>query len=243
MPEPRTTLTTTEAAEYMNVPERMVRDLCSSGYLDAEKVGRSWQISAESVQQWIDKPIVPHKPFYLRSWFIGLAAIVALLAGLFGILADSDMRDKLYDTFASAPFSAAQEGETLIVIATFHRPEGIADYDIDGEIKRAIKDQLELLELNNIRVEVEPTAIETDNQEMAESLGKKYNATLIIWGADTGARVEVNFLNLEEPKTDGSNINISETERSQIAAPDAYAISHKLRIKVGSQVKLDSLVR
>jgi len=59
-------------------------------------------------------------------------------------------------------------------------------------------------------------------QEAAKALGRRHNASLIIWGADTGARLEVNFLNLKEPDFAAAEATINETERTQLARPDAY---------------------
>lgn len=228
MSEERITMTVGEASQQMNVSAGTVRDLCRKGYLDAAKFGRSWQISAESVQQWIVKPILPPKPFYQRHWFLALSAIVFLLAGIFSALNDSGIRSSVYSIFQPPPFAAEQEGEVLIVVATFYRTEGVMDVDVHGEIARAIKDRLKELVIDNVRVEIEPTAIEPTsdvdaNRAAAEKLGERYKATLIIWGADTGVRVKVDFLNLKEPDSFAAEVNISETQRTQLASPEKYS--------------------
>ena len=65
--------------------------------------------------------------------------------------------------------------------------------------------------------------IAADDQERAAKLGKQYDASIVIWGADTGVRVTVNFFNLKHPDFDAAHVQISETQRTQIANPDAYA--------------------
>jgi len=50
-----------------------------------------------------------------------------------------------------------------------------------------------------------------------------YDASIVIWGADTGVRVTVNFLNLKHPDFDVAQAQISETQRTQLANPSAYA--------------------
>ena len=119
-------------------------------------------------------------------------------------------------------FRPEQEGETLIVISTFHRTEGVVDVDTHNEIRQALQGKINELELDNIRLELETTKIESDARERAEELGKRYKASMVIWGQDTGVRIEVNFLNLKDPDFDASAVTITETERTQIGQPDEY---------------------
>ena len=121
------------------------------------------------------------------------------------------------------PFAPAGEDETLILIATFHHTEGVADTDAHNEIRRAIEAAIAELEVTNLRVEVEPTRLTGDDQAEAKKLGERYGASMVIWGADTGVRVTVNFLNLKEPDYGAAAVQISETERTQLANPSAYA--------------------
>lgn len=44
------TLTTAEAARELGVTEQRIRQLAAAGEIKAEKWGRDWQISAESVE-------------------------------------------------------------------------------------------------------------------------------------------------------------------------------------------------
>lgn len=120
------------------------------------------------------------------------------------------------------PFAPAASDETLILIATFYRTEGVADTDAHNEIRRAIENAIPG-GVKNLRVEVEPTRLTGDKQEAARKLGEQYGASVIIWGTDTGVRVTVNFLNLKEPDYEGAAVQINETERTQLANPSAYA--------------------
>jgi tetratricopeptide (TPR) repeat protein len=126
----------------------------------------------------------------------------------------------------SRAFPRATPDEALIVIATFHRTEGVVDSAIHDEIRRGIQQQIDALNLEKVRVAVEPTVIPSANREQAEALGEKYNATLIIWGEETSVRLEVNFHNLKEPEFAAAEAVISETDRTQISAianPEAYS--------------------
>ncbi len=123
----------------------------------------------------------------------------------------------------SRAFPRAAADEALIVVATFHRTEGVVDSAVHDEIRRAIQRQIDALNLEKVRVAVEPAVIPSANREQAEALGKRYNAALIIWGSDSGVRLEINFLNLKEPDSAAAEVTISETLRTQLANPEAYS--------------------
>ena len=113
--------------------------------------------------------------------------------------------------------------EILIVVASFHHSEGIPDTEAHNEICRAIRAAARELGFSRLRVEVEPTRLAADDRAGAERLGRRYNASMVIWGADTGVRVTVNFLNLKQPDFGAAEVRISETERTQLANPSVYA--------------------
>jgi len=177
--------------------------------------------------------------FYPTVAFTIVAAIVALLAGLANIGADfGGARRQLQEwglvptsTPVSTPtvtptplsFTPAREGEILIVIASFYHSEGIPDTEAHREICRAIQEAREELGFSSLRVEVEPTRLLADDKDGAQRLGERYKASMVIWGADTGVRVTVNYLNLKHPDFEAAQVEISETERTQIANPSAYA--------------------
>lgn len=226
MPEPHATLTVSKAAEHMNVSERTVRELCSKGYLDAEKVGRSWQISAESVEQWIDKPILPPPPWFERTWVRLFVLAISVLSLFFAILADSGTRDWVYSQFfAPEPFSSECHDKARILVTSFFRTEHVKDVNSHGEIARAIESRLSELSLDEVCVSILDTPVNTEDREKAVTLGHKHDAALIIWGADTDVRIEVNFLNLKDSNSFASNVNYSTIETTQaksIKNPDAF---------------------
>ena len=116
-----------------------------------------------------------------------------------------------------------RKGETLIVIAPFYHPEGIVDTEAHNEIRHAIETAAQYLGESSLRVAVSSVPIDANDQDRAEKLGKQYDADIVIWGTDTGVRVIANFLNLKHPDFDAAQAQISETQRTQIANPDAYA--------------------
>ncbi|MBN1993899.1 MAG: tetratricopeptide repeat protein, partial [Anaerolineae bacterium] len=153
-----------------------------------------------------------------------LAIILGLIATMATVLAVPGVSGWVYGLFTPLPFAPAAEGVTLIVIANFHYPEGVAHTEAHAEIHRAIEQaKTELGITDTLRVEVEPTTLFGDDQDAARKLGDRYNAAIVIWGEDTGVRVTINFLNLKQPAFENALVKISETERTQLADPSAYA--------------------
>jgi excisionase family DNA binding protein len=234
--------TTTEAAVQMGLPTAAVREMVSAGkFPNAYKDGRIWRIPASDIEQWrqaqpvsvalpVDAPSrwqqFKSQPYVFWPSLI-LGALVTILALLFALIsAGADLggaRQQALEWGLIRSFPKAQADETLIVIAHFHRSAGIMDTNAHGEIHRAIADKLADLDDHNIRVAIEPRTIESRDRARAEEIGRRHNAAIIIWGADTGARLEVNFLNLREPDSRAAQVTISETVRTQLAQPDAYA--------------------
>ena len=120
------------------------------------------------------------------------------------------------------PISTAGEDEILIVIARFSST-GQTDAKIHQEIQRAIKAAADEGEFSDLRVEVEPTTVLPDARSKAEILGNQYDASIVIWGEDTGVRVTVNYLNLKQTEFDAAAVQIDEIERTQLANPSAFA--------------------
>ena len=83
------------------------------------------------------------------------------------------------------------------------------------------------IKLPNVRVGVlEGQQIRANDRAGAEALGKRVNASIIIWGADTGVKVEVKFLNLRQPEFDAADIFLQEQGgegRTKVANPQPYA--------------------
>ena len=90
-----------QAARQMKISERAVRELCRNKYLIAEKTGGLWKISTKSIDAWLQEPSLPPKPFYERHWFITTVAIVTLLGGIAGFIADSGLIQVIAMTFAT----------------------------------------------------------------------------------------------------------------------------------------------
>ena len=123
------------------------------------------------------------------------------------------------------PFAPEAEDEVLIVIATFDRGEGVIDSRPHFEIQRAIREEANTIDFANLRVEVEPMVLLADERDAAETLGKQHNASLVIWGEESSVRLTVSFLNLKEPAFDAAAVQITETERTFLAAsvkPEPY---------------------
>jgi len=162
--------------------------------------------------------------FYPTVAFTIIAAIVGLLAGLAGIGADiGGARQQLQQWGLIRAFPPERRDETLIIIASFYYSEELPHTEAHHEIYRAIQEAKEDLGFSNLRVEVEPTRLRADDLDGAQRLGERYKASMVIWGADTGVRVTVNYLNLKYPDFRAAEVEISETERTQIANPSAYA--------------------
>ncbi|MCS6841548.1 MAG: tetratricopeptide repeat protein [Roseiflexus sp.] len=124
------------------------------------------------------------------------------------------------------PIPPARAGETLIVIAPYQSPAGIDRSAIHKEIMRTLRAEHEALrrEVNaptlNLRIAEAPQALNVDDQSAAEALGRRVGATLVIWGEVSDVRVTTNILNLRQPEE--VIINLSETERTPLANPQAF---------------------
>jgi tetratricopeptide (TPR) repeat protein len=178
----------------------------------------------DATPSWWDR--FRHHPliFYPTVAFTVLVAVVGLLAGLISMGADiGGARQQLQEWGLVRAFPSAREDEILILVATFHHSERVVNTEAYNEIRRAIQEAAKELSFSNLRVEVEPTRLAADDREGAEKLGKRYNASMVIWGADTGVHITVNFLNLKQPHFAAAEVQISETERTQLANPSAYA--------------------
>ena len=158
-------------------------------------------------------------------WVIGLALVGIVLLSIIALPNLPDVRERLQavgvlatNTPTPLPFLPEAEGEVLIVIAQFHYTEGHPDTTAQDEIKRAIKDAGNL----NLRVEVDPTCLKADDREGAQALGDRYDASLVVWGADTGVRVTVNFYNRKQPDLIAADVQLTETDRTYVAKPKAY---------------------
>lgn len=165
---------------------------------------------------------------FIPRTLIALSAItlviVALNAGASLIVGSSPLERQLR-AWGLVPerFSAEQPDETLILVVPFFRPEGVVDSDAQHEIARAIRQQATQLQLARVRVEeLRQDGFRPEDQQTARRLGERYRASMIIWGADTGVRVEVSFLHLREPAFAASQVTINETQKVQLDPGPAY---------------------
>ena len=160
------------------------------------------------------------KKVVTSPWAVGLLALGVMLLGVIALANLPGAREQLPRWLQPRAFPKEREDEVLIVIAQFHTTEGVVDTAAHDEIKCAIEQKAGDL---NLRVEVAPTILEAGDREGAQALGDRYDASLVIWGADTGVRVSVNFYNREQPDFQAADVRIEETARTQIAAPSEYA--------------------
>ncbi len=169
-------------------------------------------------------------PVLVRSEFGTVGGIINAVRNLLDN--NPDLARELFNSSSSysnlevfgllLPFSPSLENETLIVIATFHSSEGVVDVETHHKIQRAIQEAAAELGLENLRVEVDSSQLRAEAKDEAQALGEQYKASMVIWGADTGVRVTANFLNLKDLDFAASEVKINETERTQIANPEAY---------------------
>jgi excisionase family DNA binding protein len=166
-----------------------------------------------------------------------LAAIISFLANLTGTGADFSAAIRQLEkwniiapnpTVIPTPepllFTPRQDGEILLVVAPFFYTEGNRVTDAHNEVLRVIQAEAQAARLKHLRVELGNRPIRADNREEAEQFGAQYNASLVVWGDDTGVRVTVNFLNRHSsPEVEAREVTISETTRTQLANPPAYA--------------------
>ncbi len=92
----------------------------------------------------------------------------------------------------------AKDDQILILIATFDQP-GIGlpvSSKPQEEIQRALVKAMGEYGLSQVIVNTIPIVVSVDDKKRAIYLGKRYNASAIIWGSETGVRITVNYLNL-----------------------------------------------
>ncbi len=246
MPEPTETLTAAQASKLMGVPLVTVWQYCRDGILPGAfqlHENGPWKIPAKSVNHWIkahqSSHLQPeqqypapsawyrfiHHPliFYPVRVFAVIAAILALLAS--GIAITGNWDDTLLiakEKGLIASFPKAREGEILIIVSEFKYSEGLINTQAHTEILNAIDISKFKFDDQSFRLELYPAKLDSDDMQAAQKIGERYKANLIIWGEDTGVRVIVNFLNIKNPDYIASKVQISETEKTQLADPKAY---------------------
>jgi tetratricopeptide (TPR) repeat protein len=149
--------------------------------------------------------------------------ILILGVAIAGAISPDIRQQLLLRGFWPRAFPKEREGEILVVIATFDYSENIYNTEAHDEIARAIETARDELDFSNLRVQVAPTRLAADDRAGAQALGDRYDASLVIWGADTGVRVTINFYNHKQPDFRAADVQIEETARTQIANPSEYA--------------------
>lgn len=185
------------------------------------------KIDAHASQGFLNRPTAPVTQHFGTAINIGALQIPIYLViiisvcifGIFSVVVYPFVEQWLP---SSRAFAAQANGETLIVIATFHG-EAAAEHEPHIKISRVIATEAANHNEQQLRVEVEPTKLTADQRTEAKALGKRYNASMVIWGENTGVEVIVNFLNLREPDFTASDARVNTTEQGiQLAHPDVY---------------------
>lgn len=171
----------------------------------------------ERVRDWKEKSPIA---FLLAI----LAALLLGFTGIFGSVGDWQEDIKVYfwpPSPTPLAFATAAPDQTLILIMRFHSTAA-TDTEPHSKIRRRIEEELKQLNEDKIRVAVEPTILTADDREQAVALGKRYNASMVVWGEDTGIEILVNFLHLRPLNRNAAELSIIEREKTQLANPPAY---------------------
>ena len=242
-------LTTQEASRSLKLPKETVRRLCRDGVLVGavqDHENGPWRIPRTSIEAWQNRHLsnkgefegneppsrwqrFRHNPFVFYPALL-LSALFTISAFVFGaISAGADLgtaTEQLQDWGLVHAFPVSSEEETLIIVMTFHYPEGIPNTEPHEKIKRSIAQQVAALGFSYVRVEVEPRALTQDERERARNIAEDYGAKMIIWGEDTGVELIVNYLSPTDHQATYSEVQILETGesgRTLFAHPEAYA--------------------
>lgn len=262
-------LTTSQAAKVMGIPEEAVRSLCKAGILSGalqKQKGAPWQIPQFSVETWLrqqkstitekvtfDNTVTPpifwqrfsNNPwiFYPSLLIGGVAALLTFIFGFIQAGASYEAAKKVFQEWEiNQSISVAEDQEVLIVIATFYISNGVIDHEIHQEIRRAIQYKKDKLKLENIRVEVTPIVIRPEDRDKAVELGKQLHASMIIWGADTGVRIVVNYLSFQDDNFPITELEITDSLANlaqNLSQPEPYA--HFITEELPSQLSFLSL--
>ncbi len=174
--------------------------------------------------QWWER--MRHHPlfFFPTVAVVVLSAILALVVGgIDAINGFPQARQRLQEWEMIDGIQPEQSGETLLVVVPFYHSGGVTNTEPDVKIRRAILQAAADTGLTTLRVELAPRTLRADDRAGAEQLAQRSNASIIVWGEDTGVEVIVSFLNHKQPTFDAPAVTITERERTQLANPSAYA--------------------
>ena len=139
-------------------------------------------------------------------------------------------------TATPKPFEPAAEGEALIIVLPFHLAANTPSSEAHRLIYAAIKERLEELGLDDVRVELDPhTILDQFAEDEARALGERYDAAVVIFGEESRSTVTVNFLNIKEPKVAAGN------EQVYVDAPETLVGAQFIRGHLAGQLTFLSL--
>lgn len=210
-------LRVSDVAKRCRLTRAEVRELCRTGALSgAVRTGKKeWRIPEGAVASWETKrshesgrragaPARRTIADSVRSALTLFGLVIAPLT-IISILADfggarTQLHDWLRDAGVFNEFRPAAAGETLIVVASFFQSAGNIDTEPHQEIARAIRDAFATTgSTMPLRVEVSEVRLRAEDSEHASGLGRRYRAAFMIWGAHTGVRFTVSYVNLMLP--------------------------------------------
>jgi excisionase family DNA binding protein len=222
-------LTTREVAKRLNVSVPRVRQMIDEDkFPGAVKKGGHWFIPASDIER--------KQSFWRRNGkriggaITAILAIVPILLAIVALIPDSSALKLQLIDWGWRAFPAANEDQSLIIVATFDDSGNIRQTEAQVEIKDAIETAREEAGLTdrNTPVEIYPVDISSNidfvkQLNQAVRIGRRYNASIIIWGSDSGIKVTVNFLDLKQPDFVYACQRYEETNRTQLVNPSAYA--------------------
>lgn len=225
--KPKEYLSSSEVGSELGIPLRQVRELCKWGKLPKAiqpyKNG-PWLIPPQALADFKkhnrNKTVTSLDKFSyvlfgnkIKAFFSTLFVVLGLLFGAISAGADiGGARQQLIEWGIVSAFPKADEDETLIVIAAFRNTEGIPDTEPHKEIQRSIIRTADSLGISNLRVEILPVKLASEDKAKAEKFATQYKASMIIWGENSGVRVTVDFLFTDKSKE--ASGSISETDRT-----------------------------
>jgi len=182
-------LTVAEVAQRTGMSPETIRRLCKEGQLVGafqEREGGLWHIPPEAIVAW-DKTKAPQSLWQKILATLLQHPLVATIVMILGVLAAVAQIQSVW--FVSVPkptatplaFATAVPSETLILIATFTVTQGNHDTLPQREIRDRIREKIQELHESNLRVEVEPTVLTSEQQAEAKRLALHPNAEPIPW--------------------------------------------------------------
>lgn len=137
-----------------------------------------------------------HHPliFFPTVAVVVLSALLALVVGgIDAINGFPQAQDRLREWGVIDGIRPEQPGETLLIVAPFYHSEGVMDTEPHAKIRRAILQAAAETGLETLRVELASRTLRADDHVGAEQLAQRYDASIIVWGEDTGVEIVFPF--------------------------------------------------